>query len=72
MGKRERRRKKGLPQYAGAVLEQAVKALESGALTVGYYEVVVRHDDWCALLAGRGPCDCDPEVGPPQRVPPVG
>lgn len=25
-------------------------------------EVEVRHDEWCDLLAGRGPCNCEPEV----------
>ncbi len=24
--------------------------------------VSIAHDDWCDLLAGRGPCNCDPEV----------
>lgn len=22
----------------------------------------ILHDDWCNLLAGRGPCNCDPEI----------
>lgn len=26
------------------------------------YVVVVRHDAWCALLAGRGVCDCFPDI----------
>jgi hypothetical protein len=24
--------------------------------------IQVAHDDWCALLAGRGQCDCAPEI----------
>jgi hypothetical protein len=24
--------------------------------------VTVRHEDHCALLAGRGACDCEPEI----------
>ena len=24
--------------------------------------VDVYHDDWCALLAGTGACNCDPDV----------
>lgn len=24
--------------------------------------VSVAHDDWCNLLSGKGPCNCDPEV----------
>jgi hypothetical protein len=24
--------------------------------------VNIFHDAWCRLLAGTGPCDCDPEV----------
>ena len=26
------------------------------------YRVTVKHDSWCALLAGTGPCDCSPEI----------
>lgn len=25
-------------------------------------EVDVQHDDWCDALAGRGFCNCDPDV----------
>ncbi len=24
--------------------------------------VSIAHDDWCDMLAGRGPCNCDPKV----------
>ena len=30
----------------------------------------ILHDDWCALLAGAGPCDCDPEVKVTSVQPP--
>jgi hypothetical protein len=28
----------------------------------GVYHVEVRHDAWCDLLHGRGPCNCNPTV----------
>ena len=28
----------------------------------GLHHIVVRHDDWCALLRGVGECNCDPDV----------
>jgi hypothetical protein len=63
---RERRRRK----YQRDVLAVVAKAEAEGKILPGkVYEVPVRHDDWCALLAGRGPCDCDPVVGEPERVP---
>jgi hypothetical protein len=31
----------------------------------GLHHVNVYHDDWCDLLAGRGPCNCNPDVGQP-------
>lgn len=33
----------------------------------GLYHVHVLHDDWCAMLAGTGPCNCEPEITAPQR-----
>jgi hypothetical protein len=46
------------------------KAETEGKLLPGnYYEVPLRHDGWCDLLAGRGPCNCDPVIGEPERVP---
>jgi hypothetical protein len=26
------------------------------------YAASIHHDDWCAFLAGRGPCDCNPDI----------
>jgi hypothetical protein len=58
------------PNYAAAVERALLAALADGALVPGRVSTVeIRHDDGCALLAGRGPCDCEPEVGPPQLVP---
>lgn len=31
-------------------------------LGAGLFDVEVLHDDWCALLTGRGPCDCSPDI----------
>lgn len=42
---------------------------ELHALAPGVYLVNVRHDEWCALLSGRGDCNCDPDVEP-ERVKP--
>ncbi len=28
----------------------------------------VLHDDWCALLAGRGDCNRNPEICEPENV----
>lgn len=30
----------------------------------GVHHVSVIHDDWCNLLSEKGPCNCDPEIGP--------
>jgi hypothetical protein len=24
--------------------------------------ISVVHDNWCSLIAGKGPCDCDPSI----------
>ena len=45
--------------YAAA-LSDACRGLRPGHV----YSVEVYHDDWCALLAGKGPCNCNPEVVP--------
>ena len=70
MSKRDReRRRHKLPRYAAGTLA-AAEALAAGALRPGHvYTVPVYHDDGCALLAGKGACDCNPEVGAPERVP---
>jgi hypothetical protein len=30
--------------------------------------VTIAHDDWCDLLNGRGPCNCDPDIGLPEVI----
>lgn len=53
------------PKYADDVI---AKALRTRAQP-GVYLVGVAHDDWCALLQGTGPCNCNPIVGEPRKVP---
>lgn len=45
------------PNYLATVLELAARLPQGGV-----HHVQVLHDGDCALLAGRGPCDCAPEV----------
>lgn len=33
------------------------------------FHLHVRHDDWCARLQGRGPCNCDPDLRVLDRPP---
>jgi len=49
----------------GAYTEKLTTMAKPGTVAA----VVVRHDDWCALLGGHGPCNCQPEV---EVLPPVG
>lgn len=45
--------------YIPLVLAHAAELeLQPGHLV----HVQVLHDDWCALLADTGPCNCEPEV----------
>lgn len=56
--------------YAARVMERMSQARAQGLLKPGTVHVIdVYHDDWCALLKGIGPCNCNPEVRPPERVP---
>jgi hypothetical protein len=32
------------------------------------YRLEVQHDEWCRLLNGRGDCNCDPIIVPPEEV----
>ena len=60
---RKERRAARLPRYTKKMLD----ALQGRQLTPGLHVVRILHDDWCDLLAGRGPCNCDPDV----RLPPM-
>lgn len=64
---RDRRKKPTSPKYMPALVAAAVTArmLQPGTA----YIVKILHDDWCDLLAGRGPCNCDPEVQAPMPCP---
>jgi hypothetical protein len=65
-----RRRTKQRTGYAAAVTVAVERATAAGELRPGnYYEIPVRHTGGCALVTGKGPCDCNPEVCPPERVP---
>jgi hypothetical protein len=68
---RERRRqRKHLPSYGRGVIAACTEALAAGTMRPGeVYTVDVLHDDWCALLKGTGPCNCNPTVCAPKRVP---
>ncbi|GEM_PF-1560344 len=66
--KKHRRREP--TSYAARVLRRAKDALAAGQLQAGQvYAVRVEHDEWCDLLAGKGPCNCNPIVSDPLRVP---
>lgn len=51
--------KKKRPKYMAAV-ERLLKdkVIKPGKL----YDLTVLHDDWCAQLKGKGPCNCNPET----------
>jgi hypothetical protein len=67
---RERRKRQALPGYAGAVLARAERAMPEGKLRPGnLYTITLRHDARCDLLSGAGPCNCNPEVRVPERIP---
>lgn len=55
---RKERRAARLPPYTRKLLE----ALETVQLPSGLHVARICHDDWCALLAGKGPCNCDPDI----------
>jgi hypothetical protein len=49
----------GLPSYVQTFLAlYAAGELHKGEA----YTIDVYHDDDCPLLAGRGPCDCNPDI----------
>jgi hypothetical protein len=70
MSRRNRERRKKPAGYAEAVRAASERAMAEGRLRPGnVYVIDVRHEGRCALLRGGGPCDCAPEVRPPERVP---
>jgi hypothetical protein len=57
----KRRPAEGLPNHIGELIAKGLP------LSPGLHHVTVRHDEWCDLLAGLGPCNCNPDVGDPIR-----
>jgi hypothetical protein len=51
--------------YLERVMERMRQARLQGRLTPGLHHIEVRHDDWCDLLKGTGPCNCNPDVSGP-------
>ena len=49
------------PKYLDDVLDR-LQGQEPGV-----YETLILHDEWCDLLNGKGPCNCEPEVGPARK-----
>ena len=52
-----------IPNYISKVQAATEKAIQAGIIRRGQLShVYVAHDDWCAMLAGRGPYNCNPDV----------
>ena len=59
----DKRRNVEIPRYARKV----IRAIRERQPIPGEIQVVrILHDDWCDLLANRGPCNCDPEIRMPE------
>jgi hypothetical protein len=64
-----RRPKNRLPKSARPIVADGHEDLIEGVLKRGYmYLMPILHDSWCAFMAGRGECNCNPEVRL-QRIP---
>ena len=47
----------------GNYFSKVIEALAKNPLKLGAVNhASIAHDDWCNLLAGIGPCNCNPEV----------
>jgi hypothetical protein len=56
-------------RYARRVEAALFAAIEAGRIDVGeVYTIDVAHDPWCRGLAGKGPCNCNPAVGPIRQL----
>lgn len=62
--RRERQRQYLGQRYVADVLAKAGQCVKGRA-----YTVLIRHDDWCDLLRGAGPCNCNPDIGDPKPMP---
>ena len=53
----------GVPKYVGLMIAAYEKAKAAGQIGKGDGLIMpILHDSWCAFLAGRGQCNCNPEV----------
>ena len=48
--------------YLNDMLKEAERLGQSQSN--GIHHITVLHDDWCQLLKGNGPCNCQPDVSP--------
>jgi hypothetical protein len=62
-----------LPVMLSAGGNYEAKVMEKMAAGVKYrgriHTLDIRHDNWCDFTAGRGPCNCNPDVSDPRLVP---
>ena len=59
--RRSAQEKKHTPDY----LEDILKRTAHAQLPPGLIVVEIKHDAWCDLINGRGPCNCSPDVQMP-------
>ena len=58
-----RRHRRRQPNYRAPAMSMIAAAMAAGQVRPGtVHHVLVYHDDGCAQLEGRGPCDCDPDI----------
>ena len=56
------------PGRSGNYLRKLVEATGRNPAKPGEVRHIrVIHDEWCSMIAGRGPCDCDPSIEIPGR-----
>jgi hypothetical protein len=55
------------PGRSGNYLRKLLEATAHNPARPGEVRHIrVVHDEWCSLIAGRGPCDCDPSIEIPD------
>lgn len=54
----QRKARRKLGNYVHAIASE----VEGGRIPPGVHVMNVFHDKWCALLNGKGLCDCAPDV----------
>jgi hypothetical protein len=57
-----------VPSYVSKIAALHERARAMGRMPRGIYAVDVFHDHGCPLLAGRGECTCDAELGEVRPV----